>query len=217
MQDYEERLRRVEAKLGRLLEDYHIGTTLTSPFPEAPSSMSLRHKGNEYYLGGCQATRPIFSTLAVTADRLYALPFYIPSAPNIADRIAIRVTTLSAGNARLGIYDNGNNLSPGALLLDAGAVSTSSTGIKTVTIRKGLTRGLKWLVVVFSVTPTVLSIDGNISGTGAWGILGADAASDWERYFPGWSVAHSYAALPVRFPTGGVKRSNEPVIALRFT
>lgn len=211
------RLQRFESQLGTLLEDSRIGDALLGPLPEAPSSMSLRHRGDEYYLGGCLAIRPTFDTLVVAANRLYAIPFYMPSVPNMADRIAVRVTSAAGTLARLGIYDEGENLYPGRLLDDSGTVATNGTGIKTITIRKGLSRGLKWLAAVFNGTPTMFSLNGGSVGT--WAVLGAVASADWEDFLVGWSVEFGYAALPAKFPdvSGATKRLQEPVIALRFT
>ena len=64
---------------------------------------------------------------------------------------------------------------PDALLLDAGTVTTASVGVKPITINQALTRGLYWMVVVFSHAPgirghntdSLLPVMGGASGFGA--------------------------------------------------
>jgi hypothetical protein len=136
------------------------------------------------------------TTGAVTANRLYAFPFICPKQITL-DRIAINVTTLLAGNARLGIYNDSGNCYPGSLILDAGAVSTGTIGIKSLTISQSLTAGLKWLVLVASAAVTLRSF----AITGLKPILG------WDNTLPaavpgvGYYVSFTYAALPATYPT----------------
>jgi len=84
-----------------------------------------------------------------------ASPLHIPIACTI-DRIACEVTGVGSVNSvvRLGIYaDNGFGY-PGALVLDAGTVSGTTTGIKEVTISKALAAGRYWLVGCNQGAPT---------------------------------------------------------------
>lgn len=206
----DEKIRQLEAKVNRLLQDHRIGASLMGPFPSADSVMGLRHAGNHYFESNTLNIRPLHGTQALTANYLFAVPFYVPNSPSIADRIALDVTTGAGGNVRLGIYDSDRNCYPRHLLVDAGTASTASTGVKAKTIRQGLTRGLKWLVVVSSGTATVIKV----GTSGFWTPLGIDP-SDWT-YYPGWSVAFNYAALPALFPAGGSKCNWGPSLLLRF-
>lgn len=95
------------------------------------------------------------TTLALSANRLYFLPIII-SATQTFTRISINVTTLSAGNARLGIF-NDTSGAPSTLVLDAGTVSTTTTGLKEVTISQSVSAGVYWLGFVCDATPTVSS------------------------------------------------------------
>jgi len=57
--------------------------------------------------------------------------------------------------ARLGIYENGTNLYPGALVVDAGLVEVhAAAGVEAV-IDQALTKGLYWIVFVSNGTPSV--------------------------------------------------------------
>ncbi len=67
-------------------------------------------------------------------DRLWASPFVVTSSFSI-DRVAIHVNTLQASsNMRFGIYESGSDGLPGDLVVDAGAVDTSTTGVKAQTV-----------------------------------------------------------------------------------
>ncbi len=135
------------------------------------------------------------------ANKLIAMPIVVPV--NITlDNIAIKVTTLAAGNARLGIYNDDGNMYPNALVLDAGTVDTSTTGVKTISINQALTgNNLYWLVVVFNATPTV---NGFSSGSGLPG-LGNDNTlplPTTDTPAIGWVADFAYDVLPATFPAG---------------
>lgn len=208
----DEKIARLEALVHRLLQDYRIGSSLMGPFPSADSAVGLRRAGSYYHLSNTLNVQPTLTTNAPSANYLYAVPFYTPS-PVIADRIAILgVSAGDAGNARLGIYDSDRNCYPSRLLLDAGTVDTSSTGLKAITIRQGLARGLKWLVAVFNATPTVRTVD--VAGPGIWSPLGVNPST--LRPFGGWYKSFNYAALPSVYPSGGTEWSDPLALALRL-
>ena len=100
---------------------------------------------------------PIYSATASTpdADKLWLIPF--PVIRNLTiDRLAIDVTVAAAGKiARLGIYEDGTDLYPGALVLDAGTVSVAAVGVVAATVNQSLTKGLYWLAFVSDGNPTV--------------------------------------------------------------
>ena len=73
------------------------------------------------------------STVVVTAGRDAYEPFYADT-PIVIDQLAFEVTTLAAGNMRVGIYRADRDLQPiGAPLTDSGDISTNTTGVKTFT------------------------------------------------------------------------------------
>lgn len=89
----------------------------------------------------------------VTADQLYTHPFMVAVTTTFT-RIGINVTTGAAGNARLGIYNFENGVAT-TLVLDAGTVSTATTGDKEVIISQELPPGIYCVAVIFDATPTV--------------------------------------------------------------
>lgn len=142
------------------------------------------------------------TTVAMVANQLYATPLIVPRTTTF-DRIAVRITGAAAAGkkVRLGIYADGTNLYPGALLLDAGTVNADSTGVLAITISQQLTKGFYWLVAVSDGTPTIV----------VWGFhntpLG-QTASDIALEQGEWTVAFTYAALPDPFTAGGALTSS---------
>jgi hypothetical protein len=101
---------------------------------------------------------PAFHNVATFAQGNGALnmtPLWVPVACTL-DRIGIECTAAAAGSAvRLGIYLNGAGDKPSARLLDAGTVDTSSTtGVKLITISQAVPAGWIWLVGVNQTTGT---------------------------------------------------------------
>lgn len=88
---------------------------------------------------------------AIIAGETYFFPFDV-SDPRTFTSIAMRVTTFIAGSqCRMGIYGEDQiNGGPGALVVDAGTVATTSNGLKTIPISTTLTPGRYWFAISFS-------------------------------------------------------------------
>lgn len=103
------------------------------------------------------------TTVAATLNLAYFIPLYFPVATSV-DGIRVEVTTAGTSTAvvRLGIYSPASGGGPGALVVDAGTVSTlTPTGIKSIAISQTVT-GLVWLAAVTqSVTCTLRAASGN--------------------------------------------------------
>ena len=148
---------------------------------------------------------------ALTANRLFAIPFYV-ARTRTYDRIAISVATEQAASAiRLGIYNNGTNFAPGTLLLDAGVVDTTSTGIKAITINQQLTKGHYWLAVynqVGAVGVDRMVVTGEVFGNVATSLI---------LFYAMWYYDGTYGVLPDPFPTPTDKFNHTSlVVALRL-
>jgi len=164
------------------------------PFPALDFYRRVGATADRYYgpmVAGATATA------AMTANVIYASPFAVVRTITL-DRIAINVTTVAAGaTARLGIYADAGTTYPGSLVLDAGTVDVSTTGMKTITISQQLTPGLYWLVVWSGGAPTIRGV----AGGGAYPILSLDntlAAAVYNRY----EATLSYTTYPSTFPAG---------------
>lgn len=136
---------------------------------------------------------------ALVADTLYAVPFLVPRTMTF-DYIGIQVTAQAGQKFRMGIYENGTNLYPGDLVVDAGETTLAAIGIKTRDIDPTqLTKGLYWLAIVSDGTPTIV-----VRYEYAFHLLGAvatDFTSTGEQTH--WEVAQVYGALPDPFTGGG--------------
>jgi hypothetical protein len=162
----------------------------------------FRRAGDDaWYSSPCTAVSYMSATTA--ANMMYASLFIVPKTITL-DRIAVYVTDYAVGNAaRLGIYNDGANMYPGTLLLDAGAVAiaTLNPPLRSIVINQQLTVGLYWLVCLF-----------NAILTGARGTrhdhtlpyFGRDLSVPNLQQSHGWSVAQAYGALPDPFTGGGV-------------
>lgn len=97
------------------------------------------------------------------------IPVFIPKDCTV-DRIGIEVTTAGIGGApvaRLGIYADDGDGKPGARLVDAGTVSTTTTGGKEIIISQALTKGLYWLAVAAQGGATTFAAFRVTGATGA--------------------------------------------------
>jgi len=162
------------------------------------------HSGLDLY--GSETTKPLSST------RIVAVPFYVPDTKT-ADLIMVRVTTAIAGNARLGIYNDGANLYPGTLLLDAGTVAVGTTGCKQITISQALSGALYWLAVL--PDPSI-AVQAHFP-IASWGLLGhlCDMSSFGYWHSPNFNFSAN--PLPNPYPANAAKQFKPtPVIALSF-
>lgn len=147
------------------------------------------------------------TTTSTTSNTLYAIPMQYP-AGTLWNRIGVEVTTQQTGNARLGIYANNNGL-PSTLLLDAGTVSTSPTGLKEITISYTTTNEWFWLVCVLSATTTLRTINA-ADGSPIFGrTLPSEAATRRVQ------ATFTYGVLPANFPTAVSSTANPPLLWVR--
>lgn len=154
-----------------------------------------------------------FTSRAMTSGRLYAAQF-LCQRPCTVSGLGINVTTLAAGNARIGIYEtvSATDTYPGSLIVDGGEVDTGSTGLKSVSpaqVLKG--NKLYWLSVLFSATPTVSGVSAYINNIG----VNESGVAIFNSVF----VAQSYGALPSTFPSSASQSTNAtfPAILTKFS
>ncbi|HEY0751425.1 MAG TPA: hypothetical protein VGD26_09720 [Chitinophagaceae bacterium] len=104
------------------------------------------------YYGPWRTHGGIYDTFALVAGTLYANPLYVGE-ETVFNQIVITLTNAgSAGSVvRLGIYKS-ERLVPTTLIVDGGAVSSATSGVKSVTINTTLSPGLYWVVAVTDST-----------------------------------------------------------------
>ena len=163
-----------------------------------------RRTGNDAWYTVATCGGIITGSLSPAKDTMWALPF-LASKTIVLDRIAVQVMTLKAlCLIQLGIYNNGINMYPGSLLLNAGSVSGDSTGLKTITINQQLVVGnLYWLVCIISIYGVVLK---KIPYNYQISPLGQNLSAPSLVESAGWSVAQKFGGLPSTFPAGGALR-----------
>src|SRR3989344_2737377 len=114
----------------------------------------------------------------------------------------------------LGFKRTGNNY-PGKLVLDAGEIDVSTTGVKEVIINTTLQGGkLYWLTLVGQDT-TALVVAATAAGD-VIPVLGYELDLSGTP-LSGWAVTQTYGALPATYPTGSPVgwTLGVPLIALR--
>lgn len=146
------------------------------------------------------------STTSPAANTLWAMPLVIERTIK-CDLIRFRVTTLSSGAARAGIYrDNGNSY-PGALIFDTGSIDTSTGSIasqRDTTITSSLQifqPGLYWLA--WETNSATGQYGTPTTGNAVSGFLGHETALGATNVGYGYSVAHTFGALPDPYTAGG--------------
>ena len=186
-----------------------LGSTLYTGIGDISYRIAPQTDTGTYYssrnvLGGTAA-----GTMALTANRLYAIPFWTGPSGIAVDRISLDVSVGSAGGARMGVYQmSASAFRPGALLLDSGTVDVTASGFKEIAISQTLTGSapyyIVWLALVTDATPTVVTITNALS-----------AIALYSSYA---YMNHTYGALPNPYVnTGFGAVANVPEIYVRKT
>ncbi len=167
--------------------------------PVIPGIMSQKRVAGQIY--GALGVSGNVSVSTAVINKIYATPFLVLEDETF-DRIAIYCNNGAAGNARLGIYANTDGY-PSNLILDAGAVDTTDSGSKAISINQALSPGLYWLVALFSGTPGISAHSSSIN------LLGLSAAG--YAYL----TTQEYGELPATHPTPAPSTALLPFINLR--
>lgn len=119
-------------------------------------------KDSNIYLTAPSAAGSALSTFVATANRIYYIPICVPW-ERAFTTIAVGIPTggnVAGSNVRLGIFDIDQSTGgPNDVLVDAGNVSTATTGLKTITISATLAPGQYYLAVWCSAAITLRAIN----------------------------------------------------------
>jgi hypothetical protein len=156
------------------------------------------------------------ATMAMTLDRLYAVPLHVPKTTTF-DRISIRITTASAagGLIRLGLYASDGN-KPTTLILDAGTVAADATGTPQITISQTLSQGFVFVAAVNQVQQA--SVNRHPSGGGgSHRIPTSDLANSVANKHTYYRETGVTGTLPSTYTVSGIGfvAFDTPYIALR--
>lgn len=166
--------------------------------------------GRYYFPGPTSA-----STVVVAANTLYVAPMIVLKKQTFT-KIGAEIVTGAGTNARLGVYNWAGGL-PSTLLVDGGAISSSSIGYHENTgLVITLNPGVYGLAFLPDNTPTV-----RIAGTGGWqwiANLQMGASNSGVAVELAINVPQAYGALPGTFPTASLayQTSGPPNVGLRF-
>ena len=98
--------------------------------------------GNYYFCNGYGATT---ATGYGDNNKAIVSPWTVTASITIT-RLFVEITTSAAStNYRIGIWNDNGYGQPGTLVLDAGTVSATSTGVKEVTVSQALSAGQYWV------------------------------------------------------------------------
>lgn len=165
-----------------------------------------------------------FQELQIFGDVLSAIPVWFSSAVTWT-KIGIYCAAAEVGKSvRLGIYANGADNQPGALILDCGTVSIDAPGALELTISQPLAANtVYWLAAVSNadpVSPTnsmqcaYFAFNGqHVQSEAVW-TLGASApwsSSGSTIGMPPYVRSFSYAALPASWGTPDTDFTPDPV------
>lgn len=156
------------------------------------------------YLSGGLLSLNTASTAALQVNLIYLTPFRVLGYTALT-RIGFEVTTAVAGNARLGIFSVNSTCDGGTLVLDAGTVSTGTTGIKEITINQTLEPGLYFTALLADNTSTVRS---SALTPEAEGIFGVSAPGAGEHLF---FKSQTYGAMPSSVTSMGYSAGHGPL------
>ena len=110
--------------------------------------------GDKFTLPGWE--NEAFDDHTLTANQMIYIPCLV-SEPTTYTGMFVRVNASAAGDLRMGIYRYFAG-QPGALVLDAGTVSTGSNGVKEIAISQFLEAGYYFLAYVCDATPDLRCI-----------------------------------------------------------
>ena len=159
-----------------------------------------------------------------TAGKLVAMPLYLPATSY--DRIGVNITVGAVSTWRFGIYPNDpttNKPDGQTLIIDAGTISTNSTGFVAATISQTITTaGVYWLALLldsYTAKPTTTCWQGNtgqcpnLPFIGGWGSASPGGRGGFGRF----KLSVTTGSMPATFPTSSSKTDSMPQILLRKT
>lgn len=216
---------------GQVLTSGGSGTTPTWTTVSGGSSPTTSFSGTRRILTGYAYTpyetdwSAIYGGGTDTYSKSYsngtmiAIPFMMPEAAT-ATSLSIYCTGAIASSVwRLGIYNNSASGDyPDTRLLDAGTVSTATTGVKTITISQSLSANtLYWLVAALNTGTNVTLYCAPYNALSAFMPQTTVATiSGVQGYFTGWSQTGVTGALPASFTATKTGFRQAPLIWIGF-
>jgi len=146
------------------------------------------------------------ANVPVSGGSIYALPFPVTTRQRY-DGFILRVGATVGGVLRIGLYLDSGHGYPDALVLDAGTVDASSSGVKTLSYDLTLAKGLYWTALHPSQSIDLMGASRDM----LWP-LGADQAL--LTLYTGVVKDGSFGSLPDPFGTPSVSSGDQPLLGL---
>lgn len=157
-------------------------------------------------------------TLVTTANRIYFVPLIVPY-NRLMTSIAIRVPTggaIGSSSVRLGVFllDTVNG-GPGTVALDAGTVSTATTGLKSIAINQQFARGIYFAAMWTSHAITVSAGNAAFSAANCGIALGAASPAPCNWLIRTETFGSAFSDQTSNTQTTNTGTSSVPIIGLR--
>jgi len=166
----------------------------------------------EWYSGGPGTQGLVSGSVSVLADNVYAYPVLVSIPVTFVEAGLNVVSTGTATNARVGIYNSGSDKMPSSLLYSTSDLSVSTSGVKTQT-------GLSWIVAP-GVYWFAIHADGSFNSSRALSsgerLLGSPSAGSLQS--TGVVKGVTYSATPMPDPFGSspsLSNSHKPAVLVR--
>ena len=189
------------------------GTAVSGVQVGWPYSHNPGWKSGYYYNSALPLTA--YVTASTTANIVSYSPIHIGGgvrAANGASTQSLHVNVIGAasGNLRMAIYDNDNG-EPGDLLFESGAISTSTTGLKTWSLSRTFIGGWYWLAFNTDTSSATFTCIDNLAVAG--GILGDSVLplSIDNAYYQ----VHAFGAFPASATLVGSVSIDYPAVVVR--
>lgn len=174
-------------------------TPVTAEIP--PPAISSTNDSNPSWLPYPYVVAGSISSIAVTADRCYWVPFRL-SMQRALSAIRMRVATGSAGNVRIGLYHMLTTGDPGARIAQSGDIDVTSNGVIAWSPSPAVARPPGWYYMAFASkgnTPTMNAFFANMMESP----LGADTTRVLFRSHKHTALSGGWTDLPDPAPTTG--------------
>jgi hypothetical protein len=158
----------------------NIGINLSNIAQKYANPWQIKYRSGYWYES---RNAGVLSNAGATLNRLYLYPVFIQESITI-DRLGMEVQTQAASSTiRLGIYNSDSNGDPLTLLLDAGTVSGTTTGLKAITVSQTLSTGLYYLAWVWQGAVGRTITYGATATSGNWAPVASTTQGPSAAYF----------------------------------
>jgi len=161
----------------------NIGIDLSNIATKYASPWQVKYRSGYYYEAKIGAD---ISLATFVQDRQYLYPLFIQETI-VINRLEVNCTGANASTTwRIGIYNSDSDGIPSTVLLDAGTVSTTTTGSKQITVSQTINAGLYFIAGCWqggSVSPT---LRGYLNTSGDWTPVANTSpatGTNWTSYY----------------------------------